>query len=403
MEIKSQNVNNTALQNPQNGTSKQTKEPETKFADELKNVEQTETAESVNKNNEMQNNPVQKTQENIDDADKEGAELTQQNNGTSGQGLNHLGDGVLTNNSSLVLDFKTNEDDNIASAMDDLTNLVSKLNQSEDNAGLLIKENDEDTDNNNEGDNLINNDFSIDNKDKLPQMMPNMNFGGDGQPFSSFMNNDGNMSNNDKNNLSSSAKELAEEAAILSTMAENIAIANKNIVIEKDNAIADTKPTEKIIQNEEGIKKIDSETNIVKEVVVKYDTVVMNEADVEVFANLVEGKDVNLNNLAPESLQKSVQVSKTLSDMLAKAMEDNKPVRIEFDNGISVIIKISRDGKLSADFLPSTQVAEAYLKENLPLLRQRFSEQGLDNEGLNQRERRNREREQDRRKGQDNE
>ena len=160
---------------------------------------------------------------------------------------------------------------------------------------------------------------------------------------------------------------------------------------------------EKVIQNEEGIKKVDTETNIVKEVVVKYDTVLMNEADVEVFANLVEGKDVNLNNPAPESLQKSVQVSKTLSDMLAKAMEDNKPVRIEFDNGISVIIKISRDGKLSADFLPSTQVAEAYLKENLPLLRQRFSEQNIDNEGLNQRERKNREREQDRRKGQDNE
>ena len=89
--------------------------------------------------------------------------------------------------------------------------------------------------------------------------------------------------------------------------------------------------------------------------------------------------------------------------MLAKAMEDNKPVRIEFDNGISVIIKISRDGKLSADFLPSTQVAEAYLKENLPLLKQKFDEQNLDYEELNQRERRNQDRDQNKKKGQENE
>ena len=64
--------------------------------------------------------------------------------------------------------------------------------------------------------------------------------------------------------------------------------------------------------------------------------------------------------------------------MLAKSMENNKPLRIDFDNNISVIIKISRDGKITADFLPSSQVAEAYLKENLPLLRQKFNENNIE-------------------------
>lgn len=67
-------------------------------------------------------------------------------------------------------------------------------------------------------------------------------------------------------------------------------------------------------------------------------------------------------------------------------MKDNQPVRIDFDNNISVIIKIGRDGKISADFLPSSQVAEAYLKENLPLLKQRFDESNIEYDELNHRQ-----------------
>ena len=103
---------------------------------------------------------------------------------------------------------------------------------------------------------MINNDFSIDNKDKLPQMTPNMSFGGDGQPFSSFMNNS--EQENGEKKLSSSAKDLAEEAAILSTMAENVAIANKI----QSEMTAET-PKVKIVTKNDGVKKIDTKTNIV--------------------------------------------------------------------------------------------------------------------------------------------
>ena len=89
--------------------------------------------------------------------------------------------------------------------------------------------------------------------------------------------------------------------------------------------------------------------------------------------------------------------------MLAKAKEDNQPLRINFDNNISIIIRISRDGKISADFLPSSQIAEAYLKENLPLLKQRFDDNNISYGELNQRENRNKNKDNNRKEGRKNE
>ena len=158
----------------------------------------------------------------------------------------------------------------------------------------------------------------------------------------------------------------------------------------------------KTINRQDGVKKVETRTNIVVENVVKYDSIIMNQADVEVFAQLVQKGEVDIKNLAPEAAKQSIQISKTLADMIARSMETNQPLRIDFDNNISVIIRISRDGKISADFLPSSQVAEAYLKENLPLLRQKFDDNNIKYDELNQRERREN-REQNRKKGRDNE
>lgn len=284
-------------------------------------------------------------------------------------------------------DNKSAEKDSEAKdVVEDLNSVIEELNQSEDKAGLKLKNSLNNDDNNIEGLNLINNDYNIDNKDVLPQMSFNMNFEGNNQSFSSLMNN-----NSEK--LAASAKDLAEEAAILSTMAENIAMANK----------ADIENKTTLLHMNDGIKRVDSNTNIVQETIVEYDTVIVSEQDADFFANLVNNKEINYMDSDSQSVQKAFNVSKSLADLLAKSMEENKPVRIEFDNGISVIIKITRDGKLSADFLPSTQIAEAYLRENLPILKQRLSEQNLDYDELNQRERQSRDREENRKKGRENE
>lgn len=236
---------------------------------------------------------------------------------------------------------------------------------------------------------VINNDFNIQpDKDKLPlmDMNMNMNFSEDGQSFAAFINK---TEKSPDEILKSTATELAEEAAILSTMSENLAMANKNRI--------------ETVSNEEGIEKVDSKTGIKVETVIKYDSIIMNQADVEVFTNLVENKEVDMNNLAPQALEKSVKVSKTLADMLVKAKENNQPLRINFDNNISVIIRISKDGKISADFLPSSQIAEAYLKENLPLLKQRFDDNNISYGELNQRENRNKNKDNNRKEGRKNE
>lgn len=369
MNIESQNVGrNSEIQTNNTKSKAQNNTSSVSFADELKDIT-TET----NSKTETEGEELKKPEK----TDKSIAQEEQNVSTDSEQ------------NTEKTPSYENNDkNQNLGKACEDLSLIVKQLNQSEDKPNSTIKKDENFTENNN----MINNDFNIqENKDLLPQMNPNMNFSGDGQPFSSFMNNGNEQTAQDK--LKSSVKDLAEEAAILSTMEENIAIANKNQVLNNT----------KTVTNEEGVKKVDIKTGIKVETIVQYDSIIMNEADVEVFSNLVQNGEIDMNNLAPKAAEKSVQVSKTLADMLAKSMENNQPVRINFDNNISVIIRISRDGKITADFLPSSQVAEAYLKENLPLLRQRFDDNNIDYDSLNQRERQNSDKKDNRKKERNNE
>ena len=336
------NINSTNISTVTDKTTKQTstnsKETSTKFSDELKELEATkESSKEVESEKEVkEEKPVK--EEKLEEASE--------------------------------------KEEDVEKAIEDLNTVVKKLNQTEEKPLDEVKDELSFADKNN----VINNDYNIqDNKDILPQMNPNMNFSGNGQPFSSFMSEN---SEQQKANgiIGASAQDLAEEAAVLSTMAENIAIANKNQMLNNNKTLASA-----------------------PEVGVVFDTVIMNQADVEVFAQLVQNGEVNLNNLTAEAAVKTTQISKTLADMLAKSMENNQPLRIDFDNNISVIIRISRDGKLSADFLPSSQVAEAYLRENLPLLRQKFDDSGVDYEHLSQRERNDSKQQSDRKKGRNDE
>ena len=297
-------------------------------------------------------------------------------------------------------DVKTEENiDDVIGGLEQTVEELNKLNQKNDKTNSLLKDNTFSDDKEKEDNNLIDNNINIQEKkeQQLPQMNANMNFNSNGQPFAAFVQN-----NNENNQLSASESDLAEENAILSTMSENMAIAQKNMLLKKDkqNEVAQLvelknvqpqeqsennveTPKTKTVTNEQGIKKVDAKTNITTDTVVKFDDIAMNKNDVEFFANLVENGSVDMNSVT--NSQKSSQVSKTLADMLAKSMEDNKPIRINFDNDISVIIKINKNGKISADFLPSSQVAEAYLKENLPILKQRFDDNNIDYEELNHR------------------
>lgn len=125
-------------------------------------------------------------------------------------------------------------------------------------------------------------------------------------------------------------------------------------------------------------------------------TIKMDSKDITFFLNLVDNQQMvaqstqannQLNNanlsdnaftqIKTEAAQSTVNVSQTLLDSLNDAAKTGKPFRIDFDNNIAVIMKVDKEGVLSANFIPGTAAVEAYLKNNIAGLRQSFDEQGL--------------------------
>ena len=75
--------------------------------------------------------------------------------------------------------------------------------------------------------------------------------------------------------------------------------------------------------------------------------------------------------------------------MLENAQKTNKPMRIDFDNNISVVLQVDREGKISAKFIPSDKVAEQYLKENIHSLRKSLESQEIEYNEISYKDQRN--------------
>lgn len=374
--------------NSSNTTSKTQKKSNTSFSDELKNVSKTDSKEEVKDNKEVKADSKEEVKEEKEVKSDSKEEVKSENKSDEKV--------EKSEKETQATGEEASNEDNIEDVIGGLQQTVeelNKLNQKNDKTNSELKKDTLSDDKDREDNTLIDNNINIKDKteQQLPQMNANMNFNSNGQPFSAFVEN-----TNNNNQLSTSEADLAEENAILSTMNENIAIAQKNMLLNKNNkeekpevAVQteiqqeEQAPKTKTVTNEQGVKKVDTKTNVTTETVVKFDDIAMNKNDVEFFANLVENGSVDMNSV--QHAQKSSQVSKTLADMIAKSMQDNQPIRINFDNDISVIIKVSKNGKISADFLPSSQIAEAYLKENLPILKQRFDDNNIDYDELNHR------------------
>ena len=81
-----------------------------------------------------------------------------------------------------------------------------------------------------------------------------------------------------------------------------------------------------------------------------------------------------------------------------KAYNEQKPVRIDFDNNVTVVLKVDTKGKVSAEFIPGDKAVEMYLRNNIGFLKQRFDDQNIpyndilyrhSNNGNKQKERQN--------------
>lgn len=123
-------------------------------------------------------------------------------------------------------------------------------------------------------------------------------------------------------------------------------------------------------------------------------TIKMDKQDALFFVNLVDNQqmtaqssqvnnninqngNINFTEVKAEATQSVVQVSQTLIDALNNSAQTGKPFRIDFDNDIAVIMKVDKQGNLSANFIPGSAAVENYLRNNIEGLKQSFAEQGL--------------------------
>ena len=115
----------------------------------------------------------------------------------------------------------------------------------------------------------------------------------------------------------------------------------------------------------------------------------LSESDANFFLKLTKNNDVSVANITTQAqtmlnngaefaeVKQNVQISQTLLDAISKARENNQPLRIDFDQNISVILRINKEGVVSANFIPGDKAVEQYLRNNISNLKATFDEQDL--------------------------
>ena len=115
----------------------------------------------------------------------------------------------------------------------------------------------------------------------------------------------------------------------------------------------------------------------------------MTQADAEFFVNLTQQNDITAQNVVAQAqnmlnsgtdvaqVKQSAQISQALLNALMTAKENNQPLRIDFDQNISVILRVGKDGALAANFIPGDKAVEQYLRNNIESLKATFKENDL--------------------------
>lgn len=127
----------------------------------------------------------------------------------------------------------------------------------------------------------------------------------------------------------------------------------------------------------------------------------MTIEDVEFFANVVEANLNNNNSIEiDETTLKSAKVSNVLIEMLNDSKNTGRPVRVDFDNNISVVMQVTKDGKLNARFYPGDKAAEEYLRQNIQSLRNQLDSKEIEYDNISYKERNNQNNNKNKRKNQ---
>ena len=94
--------------------------------------------------------------------------------------------------------------------------------------------------------------------------------------------------------------------------------------------------------------------------------------------NQIINYNVEENKITLNCNDKQINATQNLINMLSTSFETKKPIRLDFDKDITVILKLDHKGQIQAHFIPGSPDVEAYLKQNIPSLKQIF-----DNENIN--------------------
>lgn len=74
---------------------------------------------------------------------------------------------------------------------------------------------------------------------------------------------------------------------------------------------------------------------------------------------------------------KKINATTSLINMLQTSINTNKPIRLDFDKDITVILKLDKEGKIQAHFIPGSSEVESYLKNNISCLKQAFDDEEI--------------------------
>lgn len=120
-----------------------------------------------------------------------------------------------------------------------------------------------------------------------------------------------------------------------------------------------------------------------------YSSISMTESDADFFINLTQKNDVSVQNITAQAqnmlnqgveakeVKQNVQISETLLNAINIAKENNQPLRIDFDQNMSVIMRLGKDGTIAANFIPGDKAVEQYLRNNIESLKNTFRENDL--------------------------
>ncbi len=182
---------------------------------------------------------------------------------------------------------------------------------------------------------------------------------------------------------------------------EQLSISKTDILTQNIQALVNTKA-----QIETQTLKNTVPTNL------DYQTVEMSDDDALFFANLVENTDMTMKTIASQiqneittnvqGIEQKAKVSATLMNLISDGMKTNQPFRIDFDKDISVILRIDKDGSVSANFIPGDKAVEQYLRNNIGFLKQRFDEENLAYKDLSYSQSKNQNRERNQKQNKEN-